>query len=76
MYVERLEAGGYKSLSSLADISKADLQRCGVSDELHIEVLMDAVRSTWQTPRHSWVVAHCLSTNVNYGFSTSVKFMV
>ena len=49
MYTERLLSNGCDTLNSLASMNEDKLRSCGVTDPLHIEIIVSAINSTWNT---------------------------
>ena len=49
MYTESLLSNGCDTLTSLAAMNEEKLKQCGVTDPLHIEIIVSAINSTWNT---------------------------
>lgn len=47
MYTDILIANGCTSLNSLASMNTEKLRAAGISDSLHLEILVSAITSTW-----------------------------
>lgn len=49
MYTELFLANGFDTLPKLASINEEKLRKCGITDSLHLEIILSAVDSTWNT---------------------------
>ncbi|XP_067950938.1 uncharacterized protein [Watersipora subatra] len=47
MYTDKLLTNGYDTLGSLANMNEEKLKSCGVTDPIHVEIIMSAINSTW-----------------------------
>ena len=47
MYTELLASHGVHTLSSLSSMDENSLRSCGITDPLHIEIIVSAITSTW-----------------------------
>lgn len=47
MYTELLASHGVQTLNSLSNMDENSLRNCGITDPLHLEIIVSAIKSTW-----------------------------
>lgn len=47
MYTSLLNQAGFTTLNSLSSMSEQDLRSCGITDQLHLDIILSAIKSTW-----------------------------